>query len=141
MNELDDMQKWQGDRPKIQERLDQISMFLHFIETNSSPRNMLVGKEKSIGHIKEEHMDGHIEMDNMIMIFLDAGQMKTAIKKIYSVISEFKMTMSIDGEFINNVTKQELRYTQYQHLIQHDDREKKRSFWGGKKRDKYVDGS
>jgi len=126
-------QGFQMDQPKVQERLDQISMFLHFIETNS-PRNMLVGKEKSIGHIKEEHMEGHIEMDYAIMTLLEAGQLKTALKMIISFISEFKMTMSIDGEFINNVTKQELRYSQYQHVYEHPAKRKKHSIFGGGKK-------
>lgn len=113
------------DKPKIQERLDQISMFLHFIEP-SAPINMLVGKEKSVGHIKEEHMEGHIEMDYAIMTFLEVGQLRTGMKMSFSFISEFKMTMSIGGEFMNNVTKQELRYAQTQHVYQHPEERPKR---------------
>ena len=98
------------------ERLDQISMFLHFIETHR-PIKMIVGKEKSIGYIKEEHMYGHIKMDKLIMLFLAKGQIRKAYELIYSCNSEFRMTMSIEGKFVENVTKQELRYTHTQHMI------------------------
>ena len=121
----------QSDGQTITERLDQISMFLQFIQTNR-PQDMIVGKEKSVGHIKEEHMGGHIRMDQAILTLLNAGQIRTAIKMIYSHLSEFKMTMSIDGEFINNVTKQELRYTHTQHLYPHEPPQKKGGWLGGK---------
>ncbi len=103
------------DQGNVKERLDQISMFLTYIESKDL-RKILVGKEKSIGNIQLQHMEGHIGMDRTIMTLLTHGQMRTAIKNITSMISEFKMTMSVEGEFINAVTKQELRYRQESHV-------------------------
>jgi len=120
MNDFDDINRQMqnmSDTPHTTERLDQISMFLQFIEKNR-PINMLVSKEKSIGYIQESHMAGHIEMDRTIMTNLVYGQVRKAYEHIYSVNSEFRTTMSIDGRFIENITKQELRYTHTQHLIQ-----------------------
>ena len=47
--------------------------------------------------------------------------------------AEFRTLMSVDGEFMNNVTKQELTYKQYQHLIPHKT-EEKRGLFGRKKK-------
>jgi len=128
MSDFDDISQQvssMGDAPSATERLDQISMFLQFIESNR-PMNMLVSKEKSIGYIAEEHMGGHIKMDKAIMILLAKGQIRKAYELIISVNSEFRMTMSIGGKFIENITKQELRYTHTQHLIQEQKQEQKK---------------
>jgi len=118
-----------NDAPSGTERLDQISMFLQFIQTNR-PINQIVGKEKSIGYIQEEHMAGHIKMDRLIMMFLAKGQIRKAYELIYSVMSEFRMTMSIEGKFVGNITKQELRYTHTQHLINDQPQpQEKKGFW------------
>lgn len=124
----DGYEQYYGDMPKKTERLDQISMFLQYIEEND-PRNQLVGKEKSIARIEGGHMPGHIRMDKAIMMMFDKGQIKTGFKLLYSQNSEFRMSMSIDGNFIDNVTKQELRYYQHQYLHQEQEKKQKKSFW------------
>lgn len=130
MNEDELLQQYesQGGKQKIQERLDQISMFLEFVKKDEL-LDMIVSKEISIGIIKEEHMDGHINMRNMIMNFIFAGQLKTAKKLIYGMLGEFRTTMSIEGDFIRNVSKQEMRYTQYQHLYQHPTQPERRGLF------------
>jgi len=137
MSELEDMQRRmaeQGDVPGITERLDQISMFLEptYVKGQESydlPRKPLVAKELSVGHIKEEHMRANMETVTTALEFLDTGQLGLGMFLMKTLHSEFKQTMSIDGEFINNVTKQELRYTHTQHLYQHEEEQKKKR-WG-----------
>lgn len=118
------------DRARLQERMDQISMFLEFDEKDELI-NMILSKETSVGIIKEEHMDGHINMDNMIMTFIFSGQLKTAKKKIFGVLGEFRKTMSIDGDFIRAVAKQEMRYSQ--HLYTHQEPPVKKGLFGRRK--------
>jgi hypothetical protein len=132
MNDLEDMQKQMqamGDAPTTPERLDHISMFLQDIES-SRPIKNIVDKVKSIGYIDENHMAGHIQMDKAIMKLLKHGQVNLGYELIYGVKSEFRMTMSIKGAFIENVTKQELKYTHTQHLYPHEpDRQPKKGFF------------
>ena len=103
-------------------------------ENFDNPRKPLVSKELSCGHIQEHHMGGHLKSVRTALEFLDEGQVGLARYIMKSMQSEFKMTMSIDGEFINNVTKQELRYTQTQHVYDHgEDQKPKRGLFGRKK--------
>ena len=105
------------------ERLDQISMFLWPTwvpgqEDYDTPRMPLVSKELSVGRIKEEHMAGNISHTRAALYMLDRGHVGLARYIMKFMHSEFKMTMSIDGEFMDGITHQELRYTQHQHLHQ-----------------------
>jgi len=105
------------------ERLDQISMFLWPTwvpgqEDYDTPRMPLVSKELSVGRIKEEHMKGNISHTRTSLDMLEEGQIGLARFIMKFMHSEFKMTMSIDGEFMDGITHQELRYTQHQHLHQ-----------------------
>jgi len=132
MSEMEDIRNSYGgyEQGNVKERLDQISMFLTYIESKDL-RKILVGKEKSVGNIQLQHMEGHIGMDRLIMTLLYNGQMRTAIKNITSMISEFKMTMSIDGEFIKDVTKQELRYKSESHVYNEPvEKPKKKGLFG-----------
>lgn len=118
----------------IVERLDQISMFLEptYVigqETYDNPRKQLVSKELSVGNIKEEHMSGHMNSVRTALELLDEGQISEARFVMKYIQSEFKMTMSIGGEFMNNVTKQELRYTQNQHVYEHPAEREKKGFF------------
>jgi len=127
MNELDNMRNQlvdQSDGLNIMERLDQISMFLEptYVkgqEDYDNPRKPLVSKEFSVGNILENHMSGHLKGVRAALELLDSGQIGLARYIMKTMQSEFKMTMSIGGEFMKNITKQELRYTHTQHLHQH----------------------
>ena len=61
--------------PNIQDRLDQISLFLQYIE-HLDPYKNVVDKVKSIGYIELSHMPGHIQMDGAIMTFFKRGQVQ-----------------------------------------------------------------
>ena len=105
-----------GEMPDTAERLDQITMFLEFIR-KKRPHETILGKEKSVGIIEPEHLEAHIRFDKAILTLLNAGQIRTAFNMIYSQVSEFKMTMSIKGKFLEDITKTELRYSQ--HVYEH----------------------
>ena len=110
-----------GQQEGTAERLDQISMFLWPTwvpgqEDYDNPRMPLVSKELSVGRIKEEHMKGNISHTRTALDMLEEGQIGLARFIMKFMHSEFKMTMSIDGEFMDGITHQELRYTQHQHV-------------------------
>ena len=137
MDEMEQLRK-SLDSPNVVERLDQISMFLEptYVlgqESYDNPRKPLVSKEMSVGNIQESHMCGHLKGVRSALELLDEGQLGLARFIMKTMQSEFKMTMSIDGEFIKSVTKQELRYTHTQHLYAHETEEKnKKRLFGGK---------
>lgn len=123
----------------ILDKLDNISLFLEptRIEGQFDYDNMrrpLVGKELSVGHIKEEHMEGHLESVLTALEMLDEGQIGLGLFIMKMMQSEFKMTMSIDGEFMRNVTKTEMSHTYTQHVYSHDDKEPVKKGWGQQKK-------
>lgn len=134
MTEISDIERQLGNAEpgsNIVERLDQISMFLEptYIkgqEDYDNPRKLLVSKELSVGNIKPEDRGGHMRSVRAAQEFLDNGQIGLARFIMKTLQSEFKISMSIEGKFMENITKQELRYTHAQHLYTHQEQQKRR---------------
>lgn len=113
------------------EKLDHISLFLQHVDPEDL-EEIILDKTRSIGIIREEHMPGYNRVHQVILTLAAHGQLRSALKLARLTEAELRLTMSIDGHFIDNISKQELRYTTTQHLYPHDGPQmpaKKKHFW------------
>lgn len=113
------------------EKLDHISLFLQHVDPDEL-EEIILDKTRSIGIIKEEHMPGYNRVDQAILTLASHGQLRSALKLARLTEAELRRTMSIEGHFIDNISKQELRYTTTQHLYPHEDNQqpKRKGFFG-----------
>lgn len=121
------------------ERLDQYSRFL----TPTLPEGddpwynkirQLIGKELSIANLEREDMISFIKAVDAAQVFLLAGQSVTGRKIMTGIISELKLTGSIDGKIIDNIFSNKMEYEQTQHVHEHLEPAPKKSRWPGGKR-------
>jgi len=115
-----------ANNPTSPERLDHISMFLEPTkvtgqEVYDNERKLLRAKELSCGNIKEAHMTANIKGIMTSNIILGFGQVNLYRIMTTTIHAGFKMSMSIDGEFIKRITGQEFKYTYTQHMHEHQD--------------------
>jgi hypothetical protein len=125
---LDDLKEG---RVITKQNIDQYSRFLKptIPEGQLKDYNPLmptVGKELSTGNIFREDILGHIMMLRNIHILLSYGQL--GLYKISMMIfqGELKLTMSIDGKFMEQIATNKFEYSQEQHVYEHQLPEEKR---------------
>jgi len=124
----------QGTRQSI----DQYSKFLEPTmpkgqEQYYNTRKPLISKELSVGNIERSDMIGNFDMEDAIMDFMEEGQIGLARFMMTRFQSEFKMTMSFEGRFMDQITTNKFEYTQRQDIHEHLEPVKKRGMFGGKK--------
>jgi len=133
-DEINEMINQAGVNPNIigqnqPEKLDNISLFLQHVDPDDL-MNIILDKTRSIGIIREEHNLAYYMADQCILKHLGHGQIYSAVNMAKLIEAEFRRSMSNEGHFIDNVSKQELRYTTTQHLYPHEQEQaKKKGFW------------
>jgi len=118
--------------------IDQYSKFLEPTmpkgqEEYYNSRKPLIGKELSVGNIERSDMIGNFDMEDAIMDFMEEGQIGLARFLMTRFQSEFKMSMSFDGRFMDQVTTSKFEYTQKQDITEHINHPKKAGLLGGKR--------
>ena len=94
-------------------------------------RAPLLGRELSIGIIDKTDMLANDMASWCILELFYEGQTDFAWDYMTWYQNDWKASMSIDGTLIDKLTSDEIRYTQTQHLHEHQDQVKK-GFLGGK---------
>lgn len=124
-----------GRQGTIPPRLDQYSMFLHEkIPEDIEPglRNilqLLFSKAVSVGNLEKTDMLANNEVTWAIEEFVFSYQLESATMLAIWYINDIKATMSKEGRLLDTIGKQELRYSQEQHLYEHPQPVKKRSWF------------
>jgi len=118
--------------------IDQYSKFLEPTmpkgqEEYYNSRKPLIGKELSVGNIERADMIGNFDMEDAIMDFMDEGQIGIARFLMTRFQSEFKMSMSFDGRFMDQITTNKFEYTQHQDIHEHIEPVRRKGMFGGKK--------
>lgn len=119
----------------IPPRLDQYSMFLfENIPEDIEPglRNilqLLFSKAVSVGNIEKSDMMANNEVVWAIEEFVFSYQLESAMMLAIWYINDMKTTMSKDAELLKTIGRQELRYTQDQHIYEHAMEKKKRGWF------------
>ena len=128
--------------PSISERIDQFSRFLEpTIPPGQldyyNPRKPLIGKELSVANIDRRDLPAYLFVEEAILEFLEAGQIGLARFLMITFQAELKLTMSIDGRFMDFIGKTKLEYEHKQHIIEHPV-ERKRGWFGKRKAEEDV---
>ena len=121
--------------PVSRERLDQFSRFL----THTTPRGQdvywdqrrqLLGKELSVANILRGDMPANLIMVRAIEEMLHHGQIGLARTLIMNMVGEFKMTMSFDGMFIEQLLSNKIEYAQTQNVHEYVHPAERRGLFG-----------
>jgi len=116
-------------------RLDQYSMFLHEnIPEGIEPglRNilqLLFSKSISIGNIDKADMMANNEIVWAIEEFVFSYQLDSAMMLGIWYINDIKSSMSKDAKLLDTIGRQELKYSQDQHIYEHDVQQKKKGIF------------
>ena len=118
--------------------IDQYSKFLEPTmpkgqEEYYNSRKPLISKELSVGNIERTDMIGNFDMEDAIMDFMDEGQIGIARFLMTRFQSEFKMTMSFEGRFMEQITTNKFEYSQKQDIHEYIEPVPRKSMFGGKK--------
>ena len=118
----------------VLDKLDNVSLFLEPTRIEGqydydNQRRPLVGKELSVAVITRDDIEGNMESVYTALEMLDEGQMSLGFFIMKVMQSEFKMSMSIDGEFMKNITKTEMSHTYTQHVYSHDGKPPAKKGW------------
>jgi len=118
--------------------IDQYSKFLEPTipkgqEDYYNARKPLISKELSVGNIERTDMIGNLDMYDAILEFLEEGQIGLARFMMTRFQGEFKMTMSFDGLFMDQITTSKFEYTQKQDITEHVLPVKRKGILGGRK--------
>jgi len=114
--------------------IDQYSKFLEPTmpkgqEAYYNTRKPLIAKELSVGNIERSDMIGNFDMEDAIMDFMEEGQIGLARFMMTRFQSEFKMSMSFEGRFMDQITTNKFEYTQRQDIHEHVEPVKKKGMW------------
>ena len=117
--------------------IDQYSKFLEPTipkgqEDYYNSRKPLISKELSVGNIERYDMIGNLDMYDAILEFLEEGQIGLARFMMTRFQGEFKMSMSFDGMFMDQITTNKFEYTQKQDITEHVQPMKRKGMFGGK---------
>lgn len=117
--------------------IDQYSKFLEPTipkgqEDYYNSRKPLISKELSVGNIERYDMIGNLDMYDAILEFLEEGQIGLARFMMTRFQGEFKMSMSFDGMFMDQITTNKFEYTQKQDITEHVQPMKRKGVFGGK---------
>lgn len=118
--------------------IDQYSKFLEPTmpkgqEEYYNSRKPLISKELSVGNIERTDMIGNFDMEDAIMDFMDEGQIGIARFLMTRFQSEFKMTMSFEGRFMEQITTNKFEYSQKQDIHEYIEPVPRKSMFGGKR--------
>ena len=118
--------------------IDQYSKFLEPTmpkgqEEYYNSRKPLISKELSVGNIERTDMIGNFDMEDAIMDFMDEGQIGIARFLMTRFQSEFKMTMSFEGRFMEQITTNKFEYSQKQDIHEYIEPVPRKSMFGGRK--------
>jgi len=89
-----------------------------------------MAKELSVGNFQREDVSSFIRGADCARIFLIRGQSMRAHLIMNSMITEAKVSMSIDGEFAHLLFKDTLEYTQTQNVHEYTHQPAKKGFFG-----------
>jgi len=90
----------------------------------------LCGKELSLGILDKTDIWSYMLTIETAMTFLSYNIEKTGRKIMVKLISELKLSGSIDGTMIDNVFREKIQYEQTQHVHEHSEPPPRRSFFG-----------
>lgn len=116
-------------------RIDQWSLFLHEeIPEGIEPMlanvlKLLFSKSISVGNIEKTDMMANASMEWTIYELVISYQLQSAMMFGISYINDWKASMSKDGKLLENMAKQELRYTQDQHVYEHVEAPRKKGWF------------
>lgn len=99
-------------------------------------RSPLLGKELSLGIIDKTDMLANDMLSWAILELFFEGQTDFAWDYMTWYQNDWKASMSIDGKLLDRITGEEIRYTQTQHLYEHQEPQPRRGLFGfGKKQE------
>jgi len=90
------------------------------------------GKELSLGILDKTDILSHLKQAQAARIFYRHGQEVGARGVMSDFVAELKLSGSIDGTTLSNIFRDKIEYEQTQHVHEHIDQPKKRSFLGGR---------
>jgi hypothetical protein len=99
-------------------------------------RSPLLGKELSLGIIDKTDMLANDMLSWAILELFFEGQTDFAWDYMTWYQNDWKASMSIDGKLLDRITGEEIRYTQTQHVYEHQEQQPRRGLFGfGKKKE------
>ena len=93
----------------------------------------LMGKELSTGILEKTDVGSYLLTVQCARMFLLHGQEITGRGIMTDMISELKLSASIDGTMLENIFREKIQYEQTQHVHEHSEPPQKRGFLGGRK--------
>jgi hypothetical protein len=116
------------------ERLDQYSRFLGPTLPKGDDEwynkiRQLMGKELSLAKLDKEDILSYLNSIQTAQVFLLHGQEVMGRRIMVDIVSELKLTGSIEGTIIENIFSNRIEYEQTQHVHEHLEPQPKKSFW------------
>ena len=93
----------------------------------------LWGKELSLGILDKTDIMSYLLTIETAMNMLSYGIEKTGRKIMVKMISELKLSGSIDGTMIENIFREKIQYEQTQHVHEHTEPQPRRGILGRRK--------
>lgn len=118
--------------------MDQFSRFLTPTQPKGynefyDERKQLMGKELSVANLEKEDIECYEKMINVAQEMLIYGQDLMARTIMISMVSGLKLSMSLEGMFIENLLANKIEYAQTQTVHEYQHAPEKRGIFGGKK--------
>ena len=93
----------------------------------------LWGKELSLGILDKSDIMSYLLTIETALTFLSYNIEKTGRKIMVKLISELKLSGSIDGTMIENIFREKIQYEQTQHVHEHTEPQPRRGMLGRRK--------
>ena len=94
----------------------------------------LWGKELSLGILDKSDIMSYLLTIETALTFLSYNIEKTGRKIMVKLISELKLSGSIDGTMIENIFREKIQYEQTQHVHEHTEQQPRRGLLGGRRK-------